>query len=90
MKLINQINSRYGDTRNVYEISDGVYAVVGKSRYVRGAEGMVDFEGGPYIIEGIEVLDFVPGLSPDVVIKSVRWARDDEVINGLPTAVFTV
>jgi hypothetical protein len=46
--------SRYGDARSLSplgEQGDGTraYIIEGESRYVRGGEGMIDFEGGPFV-----------------------------------------
>jgi len=46
--------SRYGDARSLSplgEQGDGTraYIIEGESHYVRGGEGMIDFEGGPFV-----------------------------------------
>ena len=52
-KTPHTFNARYGLTRHLYHISEGSYILEGSSRYSRGAEGMVDLEGGPYIEVGM-------------------------------------
>ena len=59
------IKSRYGDERYLDKISDTEYIIWGESHYMRSAEGMIDFEGGPCIfigekIEGRSIIKIEP------------------------------
>ena len=48
--------NRYGQRRTATLLSDdsgeGTFHIYGESHYVRGGEGMFDFEGGPFYGEG--------------------------------------
>lgn len=50
------IGSRYGEKRTATMLSEenghATFHIHGVSRYVRGGEGMFDFEGGPFYGEG--------------------------------------
>ena len=83
--------SRYGDARSLSplgEQGDGTraYIIEGESRYVRGGEGMIDFEGGPFIHTGkfinpespqpvylVECLGAFPCIGADEIIVGVEW-----------------
>ena len=45
--------SRYGQKRTLTKVGEGSYILEGKTNFLRGAEGMVDFEGGPFILKGM-------------------------------------
>ena len=46
------IYSRYGKKRTITQVGTNTFLVAGESRYMRGAEDMFDFEGGPCYIVG--------------------------------------
>lgn len=52
-KIPHTFNARYGLVRHLHKICEGTYIIEGSSRYSRGAEGMADFEGGPFITVGM-------------------------------------
>lgn len=67
--------ARYGLLRSVTQVAPHTYIVEGNSRYMRFAEDMVDFEGGPFLIVGgcpIVELDSPPFMSDRERITEVR------------------
>jgi len=83
--------SRYGVLRSLSPCGwgdDGYrhYIVDGVSAYVRGGEGMIDFEGGPFVHTGefinpespqpvylVECLGAFPCIGADEIIVGVEW-----------------
>jgi len=49
--------SRYGTSRFLNKISDNLYILTGESHFIRGSEDFIDFEGGPYISVGMNLMD---------------------------------
>ena len=96
--------SRYGDARSLSplgEQSDGTraYIIEGESRYVRGGEGMIDFEGGPFVSNGacfggpdptlVEQIGAFPCIGADEVVVDARWLSREDAAHALllPTAL---
>jgi hypothetical protein len=93
--------SRYGALRSLSPLgrgSDGLnhYIVEGDSRYIRGADGMVDFEGGPFIaaarfceVEGMgeptlaEAIGSFPCFSPSEIVVDVQWLEGSNAAHAL-------
>lgn len=80
-KIPHTFMARYGLSRHLYKISDNSYIMEGNSNFSRGAEGVVDFEGGPYIEVGMPLSyccdianDKSCGIKiePNETVKSVR------------------
>jgi hypothetical protein len=55
-KMSHTFNARYGLVRHLHKICEGTYVIEGPSCYSRGAEGLADFEGGPFITVGMPML----------------------------------
>jgi hypothetical protein len=84
--------ARYGLLRTVTKVAPFTYIVHGKSAYMRGAEGMVDFEGGPYIVVGMRAtlaLDAPPWVGKTETVSSVEQigaAEGRELCGLVPVA----
>lgn len=93
--------SRYGAVRSLSPLGRGTdglnhYIVEGQSRYIRGADGMVDFEGGPFIaaarfckMEGMgeptlaEAIGEFPCFSPSEIVVDVQWLDGVDAAHAL-------
>jgi len=98
------LSSRYGVARSLSplgEQSDGTraYIIEGESRYVRGGEGMIDFEGGPFVCNGAviggedplfrDAVGDLPCIGADEVVVDARWLSREDAAHALllPTAL---
>lgn len=54
--LIKTLKSRRGDIRKIYQLGPNLYLIEGPSYYMRSAENMVDFEGGPCLFIGDDLI----------------------------------
>jgi hypothetical protein len=94
--------SRYGAARSLSPLglqTDGTraYIIEGESRYVRGGEGMIDFEGGPFVSNGAcfggpdptlaEQIGAFPCIGADEVVVEAQWLSRASAAHalGLPT-----
>jgi len=76
-----KFKSRYGQTRTITEQSDGSFIVEGETEYYRvgsndSSDGiwMVDFEGGPFIAVGDELL----GTKKHGIIKTIEIVKEQK------------
>lgn len=67
--------SRYGQKRTLTKIGEGSYIIEGKTNYTRAGEGMIDFEGGPFILKGM------PLCHPEV--DSPKFVNENEIISDV-------
>lgn len=72
------MKSRYGQERHLKKIDDDTYIVYGESAFMRGAEDMVDFEGGPMLQVGDDLSIFG---HPDLVIKKIEYTNHPHLSN---------
>jgi hypothetical protein len=61
--IVSRFNSRYGDDRRVWKVSENEYKIVGKSHFMRGATDgkrtiFADFEGGPMVAIGDDLMQY--------------------------------
>lgn len=76
------IYSRYGQKRTITQVGVRTFLVAGESKYMRGAEDMFDFEGGPCYFVG---QDFYGSVIVDIrpvehgVLITVEEDKDDRV-----------
>ena len=90
--------SRYGAARSLSplgEQGDGTraYIIEGESRYVRGGEGMIDFEGGPFVSNGacfggpdptlVEQIGAFPCIGADEVVVAAQWLSREHAAHAL-------
>ena len=90
--------SRYGVARSLSPLGrqgDGCngYIIEGESRYVRGGEGMIDFEGGPFVSNGkcyggpdptlAEQIGDFPCVSPSEVVVDAQWLSREQAAHAL-------
>lgn len=64
--------SRYGDLRTIRDNGGGSITVSGKSNFMRGGEGMVDFEGGPIFFVG-ETVGYAP--FENRIVEEIIWEQ---------------
>lgn len=94
-------SSRYGVTRSLSPLrsrEDGVQQFVlwGESRYVRGGDGMIDFEGGPFVStaefvnpdhpEPVYLVDCVgalPCLDGSEIVIGAQWVSRENAAHAL-------
>ena len=79
--------SRYGQHRTVCRVDENRFIIEGPCRYTRGAvddDGspvMCDFEGGPFIYQGMG-LELAMGEAPCIpegkTVKSARWLSAEQ------------
>ena len=74
--MITELKSRYSTPRYFEKVDKNTYLVWGESHYIRGGEGYIDFEGGPFISVGTLMCNFIP-LSKDMVTKITPTGRED-------------
>lgn len=98
--------SRYGEARSLSPLgvqSDGTraYIIEGESRYVRGGEGMIDFEGGPFVSTDsfvnpdnteapaylVRQIGAFPCIGAKEVVVEAQWLSRENAAHalGLPT-----
>lgn len=72
------IKSRYGIPREVTVVdkAKGMYTISGASSFMRGAMGMVDFEGGPFILIGCDFL----GLGLVTHVEQIASRNSDAMV----------
>jgi hypothetical protein len=79
--------SRYGQKRTLTKVGEGSYILEGKTNFLRGAEGMVDFEGGPFILKGMPLchpeVDSPEFVSVNEYISEVKAVPVSEVAEFL-------
>lgn len=94
-KMPHTFNARYGLVRHLHKICEGTYVIEGPSRYSRGAEGMADFEGGPFIMVGMPMMaccdvneDKECGMTipENETVDGVKFIRHEEAcaLKGIP------
>ena len=87
------IYSRYGKKRTITQVGTRTFLVAGESKFMRGAEDMYDFEGGPcYVVGqdfyGSKIVDIRP--TDHGVLITVEESEEDrvsfdEVVENLQT-----
>ena len=65
--MVKKFKSRYGDERTLTLLEDGSYRVEGRTRFTRHADGMFDFEGGPCLMVGNRIADYVDVKTKEVI-----------------------
>jgi hypothetical protein len=94
-------SSRYGATRSLSPLGeqrDGTHQFVlwGESRYVRGGDGMIDFEGGPFVSTGefmdsahpepvrlVDCVGTLPCLDGSEIVVGAQWIDRDHAAHAL-------
>lgn len=94
-------SSRYGVTRSLSPLrsrEDGVQQFIlwGESRYVRGGDGMIDFEGGPFVSTGefvnpdhpepvylVDCVGALPCLDGDEIVVGAQWMSREDAAHAL-------
>lgn len=75
--------SRYGQKRTLTKVGEGSYILEGKTNFMRFAEDMVDFEGGPFILKGMPLchpeIDSPEFVSVNEYISDVRAVPVSEI-----------
>jgi hypothetical protein len=73
------------------------YIIEGESHYVRGGEGMIDFEGGPFVCNGactggddplfVDAVGALPCIGADEVVVEAQWLSRENAAYalGVPT-----
>ena len=94
-------SSRYGATRSLSPLgaqSDGTrqYILWGRSHYVRGGDGMIDFEGGPFVSTGafldpdspqpvrlVDCVGALPCLDGSEIVIGAQWVSRENAAHAL-------
>lgn len=95
------ISARYGLNRSLSPLprrGDGTQAFVlwGESRYVRGGDGMIDFEGGPFVSTGefldpdapqpvylVDCIGTLPCLDGGEIVIGAQWMEREDAAHAL-------
>lgn len=99
------ISARYGLHRSLSPLGlqqDGCrhYILWGESRYVRGGDGMIDFEGGPFVSTGeflnpdapqpvylVDCIGTLPCVGVEEVVVEARWMEPADAAYALGESV---
>lgn len=94
-------SSRYGVPRSLSPLrsrGDGVQQFVlwGESHYVRGGDGMIDFEGGPFVSTGefvnpdnpepvrlVDCVGALPCLDGGEIVVGAQWMSREDAAHAL-------
>jgi len=79
--IVSSFNSRYGDRRTVWKLSENEYKIEGHSRFMRGGSNdkrliYADFEGGPMVAIGDDLMMY--GIVGDGRFVSEIFMEDSE------------
>lgn len=94
-------SSRYGVVRSLSPLGeqpDGTrqYILWGRSHYVRGGDGMIDFEGGPFVSTGafldpdspqpvrlVDCVGALPCLDGSEIVIGAQWVSRENAAHAL-------
>ena len=94
-------SSRYGVSRSLSPLprrDDGTQAFIlwGESHYVRGGDGMIDFEGGPFVSTGefvnpdhpepvrlVDCVGALPCLDGSEIVIGAQWVSREDAAHAL-------
>ena len=94
-------SSRYGVPRSLSPLrsrEDGArqFVLWGESRYVRGGDGMIDFEGGPFVSTGeflnpdhpepvylVDCVGALPCLDGGEIVIGAQWMSREDAAHAL-------